>query len=460
LNPGLGFHTKSCGCEGQVKEERARPACKAGSRCTKKQDAAHLAEEAHPLDQDYAAACAASKVDPEPLSIKVIFDWADADGSGKLERKELEASFSILKGICKDYLPDITEKAWNDLDEDGNGVLNFMEFASWAGPRLGLPLGMKRMIARSASAGSQAKVAASPCTVIGCPCEHFDGRELGRGSPSMPCKSCKHKCELHKVRDQEHAEVPYPDYWTNHQGLEFSNIVDLNAAASGEFQAVIDMTYVNKWTRDRSRHNPARPQVPKGFKVVAARRNENAPTWIEYGCRRAEVLTRLQEADREHNIELYSDVMSMLAYKEVAGQKADRLAHEANEWYLFHGTSPENARKIMKDDFRVSLAGANTGTLYGRGLYFAESITKADEYAKPDANGNYAVLLCRVVGGIVKYTDEVEPDPEELVQSCITGRFNCVLGDRKKCRGTFREFVLFDSEDVYPEYLIEYTRDY
>lgn len=44
--------------------------------------------------------------------------------------------------------------------------------------------------------------------------------------------------------------------------------------------------------------------------------------------------------------------------------------------------------------------------------------------------------------------------------SCIEGSFDSVLGDREKCRGTYKEFVLFDSEDVYPEYVIEYQRVY
>ena len=66
----------------------------------------------------------------------------------------------------------------------------------------------------------------------------------------------------------------------------------------------------------------------------------------------------------------------------------------------------------------------STGTLYGRGTYFAESITKADEqhgqfqswgnawpsaaeqckprYAKA-ADGEYAMLLVRALGGRVRY---------------------------------------------------------
>merc|ERR1712224_216224 len=90
---------------------------------------------------------------------------------------------------------------------------------------------------------------------------------------------------------------------------------------------------------------------------------------------------------------------------------------------------------------KMILAGSSTGTLYGRGTYLAESITKADEYAKPNDKGEYAVLLVRALGGNVRYIDAPEPDAEELVVSCVEGPYDCVLGDREKCKGTFREFI-------------------
>jgi len=179
--------------------------------------------------------------------------------------------------------------------------------------------------------------------------------------------------------------------------------------------------------------------------------------------RRAELATQAEEAERGHGepFHIVNDVKTAEAFRKMGGSKGDRLMEECNEWYLFHGTNPAAAQAICSTDFKVSRAGANTGTLYGRGLYFAESITKADEYAKPTAGGDvYAVLICRVLGGHVLYNDEVTPDPEALVHSCVEGPYDIVLGDREKCRGTFREFVLFDSEDVYPEYIVEYLRIY
>merc|ERR1719389_153326 len=123
-------------------------------------------------------------------------------------------------------------------------------------------------------------------------------------------------------------------------------------------------------------------------------------------------------------IEIYDkQVRTSVVSGKIAG-----LAHECNEWYLLHGTNPAAAKDICRTDFTIRTAGSNTGTLYGRGLYFADSITKADEYAKPDANGNYAVLLCRVIGGNVLYTADPSPDPESLVYQCIEGPYDSVLG--------------------------------
>jgi hypothetical protein len=139
---------------------------------------------------------------------------------------------------------------------------------------------------------------------------------------------------------------------------------------------------------------------------------------------------------------------------------SEALSEDVNEWNVFHGCSSWVARRICETDFHIGSAGKNTGALYGGGSYIAESITKSDEYAQVDERDQYAVLLCRCLGGRVRYTDEVSPDAELLTRSCINGPYDSVLGDREKCRGTFREFVSYDSDNLYPEYIIYYTRHY
>ena len=55
------------------------------------------------------------------------------------------------------------------------------------------------------------------------------------------------------------------------------------------------------------------------------------------------------------------------------------LISEINEYYLLHGTKPDLIERITHDsvDFRM----ASDKPMFGRGAYYAESSTKADQYA-------------------------------------------------------------------------------
>jgi len=131
-----------------------------------------------------------------------------------------------------------------------------------------------------------------------------------------------------------------------------------------------------------------------------------------------------------------------------------------NETWLWHGTNEAAAEAITSEDFRLNLAGSNAGTLYGSGIYFADSVSKSDEYCTASNEGVRCLLLCRVSLGRILYTDEVSPNTTEITNKCLTGEYNSVLGDREKCRGTFKEFIVFDDDQAYPEYIIYYTRSY
>ena len=52
---------------------------------------------------------------------------------------------------------------------------------------------------------------------------------------------------------------------------------------------------------------------------------------------------------------------------------------QVNEHYLFHGTKREALNKIYSQGLSVRVA--NDRTMLGRGLYAAESSTKADQYS-------------------------------------------------------------------------------
>ena len=70
--------------------------------------------------------------------------------------------------------------------------------------------------------------------------------------------------------------------------------------------------------------------------------------------------------------------------------------------------------------------GSGKGSLYGAGLYFADSIVKADEYSDADEDGVYSMLLCRVLGGNVLYSAEDVPDGDLRAQ-VLEGHYDSVL---------------------------------
>lgn len=58
----------------------------------------------------------------------------------------------------------------------------------------------------------------------------------------------------------------------------------------------------------------------------------------------------------------------------------------------------------------------------------------------------------------VNYNDQKRPDGDELANSCKGGGFHSILGDREKIRGTYREIVLFNENQIYPAYICHYKR--
>ena len=78
----------------------------------------------------------------------------------------------------------------------------------------------------------------------------------------------------------------------------------------------------------------------------------------------------------------------------------------------------------------------------------------------------HTMLVCRATLGRVLYTDERGPNVNDLEQRCGykqapgKGQYDSVLGDREKCSGTYREFIVYDDDFVYPEFIVKYRRSY
>eukprot|EP00440_Ansanella_granifera_P033981 gb/GFBE01036861.1/.p1 GENE.gb/GFBE01036861.1/~~gb/GFBE01036861.1/.p1 ORF type:complete len:569 (+),score=100.07 gb/GFBE01036861.1/:1-1707(+) len=215
-----------------------------------------------------------------------------------------------------------------------------------------------------------------------------------------------------------------------------------------ELQDLLDISYRKIWTRDRKATGINR--VPAGYKLEYALCNQNYRQWYAYFTKRHQLSRDCCKTGAEQ--------FSVLTGASEQLCERHQLQGPCNEWLVFHGTDATSAESICTSGFRMSLAGSNTGSLYGKGAYCAESITKADEYARADADGLCCTLVCRLAGGRVLYTSEDAPDVSKLQAQMHANSCNTVLGDRTTTKKTFREFVFYDEDQVYVEYVLFYRR--
>ena len=126
---------------------------------------------------------------------------------------------------------------------------------------------------------------------------------------------------------------------------------------------------------------------------------------------------------------------------------------EVNEKKLFHGTSPDTVEAICKQNFDWRLHGKNA-TKYGEGSYFAVNASYSHSYAKRDGNMSQFMFLATVLVG--SYTEGNSsyrrPPPKQpsnpasdLYDSCVDNKLNPTI------------FVVFDTDQFYPEYIIKYS---
>mmetsp|Transcript_69399 Transcript_69399/g.137209 ORF Transcript_69399/g.137209 Transcript_69399/m.137209 type:complete len:717 (-) Transcript_69399:122-2272(-) len=264
-----------------------------------------------------------------------------------------------------------------------------------------------------------------------------------------------------------------PKYWTNVVYANLAAFDELCYVAQeheNHFQELLNGTYKAKATQDRPCPHgscPKRPGgckcvqpdgdpgLPTGYRVRRVVRVEDSEMWGRYISRRKKV----KQLRSNQAACVFADAVQTNELANKYPNTFEPLASDLNEVYLWHGTSVRVALSIAQEDFRLDTAGRNVGTMYGRGIYLAENSTKADEYAKDDPGGFYdgvfAMLLCRVCLGKFFYTTERN---EDAIKSYESGEFDSTCGDRAKSVGTFREFVVYDSDQLYPEYVILYQR--
>ncbi|CAL1140006.1 unnamed protein product [Cladocopium goreaui] len=189
---------------------------------------------------------------------------------------------------------------------------------------------------------------------------------------------------------------------------------------------------------------------------------DNADNYLRYAAKRQKI-----RKDLENKALSGTEILPPASSAPASGKSPHIKTHEISlkglvfhpeepidfdlqESWLWHGTRKEGVEGITSSDFDIKRAGSAAGTMFGRGLYFAESCMKSDEYTVADERGWYPLILCRVTCGRFFYCDWKRPfdHTDQLEDACHHKGFHCVLGDREKVSGTYREYIVFDNDQV------------
>jgi hypothetical protein len=164
------------------------------------------------------------------------------------------------------------------------------------------------------------------------------------------------------------------------------------------------------------------------------------------------------------------------------------LDASANEYWLFHGSDPKILPTLLKAGYdpRVS----NVDGMFGGGFYLAENSSKSNQYipcpscqqncisresnckCKNQEDFEFSIILYRTILGdvhIVKQykkdvyrgVDQQRPVRRPPLKENSDELYDSLMGECKKYGGdrlNYREFVVYDSNQAYPEYLIQYKR--
>ena len=121
---------------------------------------------------------------------------------------------------------------------------------------------------------------------------------------------------------------------------------------------------------------------------------------------------------------------------------------------LFHGTRPEIVDNICKENFDWRLSGKNA-TRYGQGSYFAQNASYSDSYAthKDDFTSRFMFLADVLVGSHVKGDSSMRRPPPKNPSNPTSDLYDSCVDDERKPE----IFVVFENDQCYPSYVIEYT---
>ncbi|XP_033113107.1 uncharacterized protein LOC117113785 isoform X1 [Anneissia japonica] len=158
----------------------------------------------------------------------------------------------------------------------------------------------------------------------------------------------------------------------------------------------------------------------------------------------------------EGNITKLERVQNYKCWDTYARQKEVMINNNGfnKELQLFHGTTEESVDDICRENFDFRLSGTRIGVAYGQGAYFARKASYSDRYAEADADNIKQMFVARVlVGRYILGTEDMRRPPYVDQSDKTKGMYDSCVDNASKPN----IFVIFDNQQIYPEYLITYS---
>uniref|UniRef100_A0A8C2UG59 Poly(ADP-ribose) polymerase family member 12 n=1 Tax=Coturnix japonica TaxID=93934 RepID=A0A8C2UG59_COTJA len=178
-----------------------------------------------------------------------------------------------------------------------------------------------------------------------------------------------------------------------------------------------------------------------GFKLIDLDSSSEEYNKVKGDFQRTMPKTHIKRISRIQNPSLWE----LYQWQKEQMQKSN--GGKTDERFLFHGTSKKHIDAICHQNFDWRICGLN-GTVYGKGSYFARDASYSDAYCR-EGSSTKTMFQARVLVGefTVGRSSYVRPplkDNQNFYDSCVNSSSNPSI------------FVIFEKQQVYPEYLIEY----
>ncbi|KAH9487844.1 hypothetical protein Btru_067787 [Bulinus truncatus] len=242
----------------------------------------------------------------------------------------------------------------------------------------------------------------------------------------------------------------FPPYWTK-EGRSSPYLIDVDDRTS---QAITDLVEQTWGRRAVGEGRDARGLDHEQLVVTNVVRVENTKLFGEYRKARRDLLRKQIRKGRvsESIAGLGRTRQNVLTTRLLPEFMKEDLYHEINEHYVFHGTTVDRIGALTS--FGFNPGQSSDSNMLGSGVYGAENSIKADQYADPAharsrPGHSLKLILSRMLLG----------DPLVLNEPS-TGQLppqrDSIIGDGP---WMFREFVVKNGNQVYPEYVITYERN-